>query len=109
MLLTRSVLRTSAVELNCRKKQLSLSTLCRDMREMMADVRCKLTGIEMGQRLIPIAFTELKPQSREKQQTSQSEKKVASTLKFLSERRLRFEAYEVRLMLSVHGITRRVS
>ena len=63
----------------------------------------------MGQRLIPIAFSEFKPQSREKQQTSQSEKKVTSTLKFVSERRLKFEAYEVRLMLSVYGITRRVS
>ena len=41
---------------------------------MMVDVKCELTGIEMGWRLIPIAFSELKPQSQEKAQTPQLEK-----------------------------------
>ena len=43
-------------------------------------------------------FSEFKPQSRENSQTPQSEKK--SQVLFVSERRLKFEAYAVRLTLS---------
>ena len=54
---------------------------------MFVGVKCELTGIAIDYRLIPIAFSELKPQSCEKPQTAQSENKVLNTIKFVSERR----------------------
>ena len=62
------------------KKLLLWSTLscacdCRNMREMMVKVM-RVNGYQNGLApFIPIAFSEFKPQSREKPQTAQSEKK----------------------------------